>query len=477
MFSQADFNQDGSIDQNEFRQWARVQGGGGSGFDASSSVGGYSAQQYGDVSASQQYGGFEDGNLASGNVYGSNYESSQQYQPGGINAGSFSATQSGYESSSSAGGLYSGVGGLSAESKIVDYSSQTAGGLFNDPNPQIIRRAAAGGAVTYKQNILVKFLQPPPVPPPGPLIIKEVRPPQPPPPPPLVIRQRAPPLPSPPPLILRERPPQPPQSIASQTIIRRLNPIPVPPRSVIIERLPPLPPKPRDIIIERWIPYGAQAKRRVVVQRAAAARQYARPRNIIIVYEPIQARVVRQFQRLGVTPENPQAYIARYGAQLQDAHSLLQAARQAGVIEDISPPGGIASASSQFSSGFNTESYNAGFGSDATSLAAGYTSSGYEASSSGITGLQQGDDLSNLQVISGGQGLDLGSIGGQQFAYSGYDSALAGGAGISASSGFESYQQTGTGFDAAQAAFAAADRNRDGAIDQNEFRQFYQQGV
>ncbi|CAF4436592.1 unnamed protein product, partial [Rotaria magnacalcarata] len=59
---------------------------------------------------------------------------------------------------------------------------------FNDPNPQIIRRAAVGGAVTYQQKILVRFLQPPPVPPPGPLIIKEVRPPQPPPPAPLVVR-------------------------------------------------------------------------------------------------------------------------------------------------------------------------------------------------------------------------------------------------------------------------------------------------
>ena len=39
----------------------------------------------------------------------------------------------------------------------------------------------------YKQNIMVKFLKPPPVPL-GPLIIREVRPPQPPPPPPLVSR-------------------------------------------------------------------------------------------------------------------------------------------------------------------------------------------------------------------------------------------------------------------------------------------------
>ncbi|CAF1555718.1 unnamed protein product, partial [Didymodactylos carnosus] len=187
VFAQVDSNKDGSIDSNEFRQWLGGQGLN-SGFDGLSSAGGGS---------SQLYGGFESGNLSGGNLYGSTYESSQQFQQGGIDASSFSAAQSGYESSSSAAGLATGIGGVSAESSAVDYSSQSAGGLFNDPNPQIIRRQAAGGAVTYKQNILVKFLQPPPVPPPGPLIIKEVRPPQPPPPPPLVIRQRAPQLPTP----------------------------------------------------------------------------------------------------------------------------------------------------------------------------------------------------------------------------------------------------------------------------------------
>ena len=47
------------------------------------------------------------------------------------------------------------------------YLSQTATGIFNDPDPQIIRRAATEGPVTYQQRILVRFLQPPAVPPPG----------------------------------------------------------------------------------------------------------------------------------------------------------------------------------------------------------------------------------------------------------------------------------------------------------------------
>ena len=57
--------------------------------------------------------------------------------------------------------------------------------LYFDPNPQFIRKPQMIIPITYKQNIMIKFLKPPPVPL-GPLIIREVRPPQPPPPPPLV---------------------------------------------------------------------------------------------------------------------------------------------------------------------------------------------------------------------------------------------------------------------------------------------------
>ncbi|CAF1594051.1 unnamed protein product [Rotaria sp. Silwood1] len=218
------------------------------------------------------------------------------------------------------------------------YLSQSAKNIYFDPDPQIVRRATTEGPIIYQQKILVRFLQPPAIPPPGPLIIKEVRPVQPPPPLPLIVRQRAQPLPPPSPLILRERPPIPPTIIASQTIIRRLPARPVPPRSVIIERIPPPPQKPRDIIIERWIPYGPQPKRRTIVQRAPAAVPYPQPRNIVVVYEAAQAHIMRQFKKLGIIQENPQAYIARYGSSLLDSATLIQEARNAGVVEDISPP-------------------------------------------------------------------------------------------------------------------------------------------
>lgn len=109
----------------------------------------------------------------------------------------------------------------------------------------------------------------------------------------------------------------------------------MPPRTTIIERIPAAPARPRDIIIERWVPYGAAAKRRTVVQRAAAAQQYQAPFNTIIQYEAPQVRISRQFQRLGVTPSNPQAYVQQYGASLLDSVTLVQQARAAGVVEDI----------------------------------------------------------------------------------------------------------------------------------------------
>jgi hypothetical protein len=57
--------------------------------------------------------------------------------------------------------------------------------LYFDPDPQVIRKPTMASPLIYNQNIMVRFLQPPPIDQ-GPLIIREVRPPQPPPPPPLV---------------------------------------------------------------------------------------------------------------------------------------------------------------------------------------------------------------------------------------------------------------------------------------------------
>jgi len=373
-FNQADVNHDNRIDAGEFRNFLSTHGVGtggasGAGFQGAygagselalgaGGAGGYeSSSSY--SASSTNYGagadaGFGAAGLAGGAGYGaSGFSSESSYGAAGLAGGAgYGAGAAGYGATDASYNASSSNFSSSSSTAVQQYATD-AQGLFQDSNPQIIRRPAPGGVQTYTQNIRVRFLQPPPIPPPGPLIIKEVRPPQPPPPPPLRIKQQAPPLPTPPPLVLRERPPQVPASVASQTVIRRLAALPVPPRTTIIERIPAAPARPRDIIIERWVPYGAAAKRRTIVQRAAAAQQYAAPRNVIIQYEAAQVRVSRQFQKLGVTPENPQAYVQRYGAQLLDSVTLVQQARAAGVFEDISPPvvpGSFAATEGQFSS-------------------------------------------------------------------------------------------------------------------------------
>ncbi|CAF3766808.1 unnamed protein product [Rotaria sordida] len=215
-----------------------------------------------------------------------------------------------------------------------DYLLKFGANIYKDPNPQIIRR-------TLKQRVLVRYLHLPNVPPPGPLIIKEVRPPQPPPPPPLIIHEHASTLRLPPPLILRERPPTPPtlpEHIPSETTTRYLPAVPTPPRSVIVERYPSLAEMPRDIIIERWIPYGPQPQpqtaRRTIVECAPPAIEYPPPQNMTIIYGMYALRR----KKLRRNPENPADYIARYGGSLLDSATLVQTARNVGVYEDISPP-------------------------------------------------------------------------------------------------------------------------------------------
>lgn len=189
-----------------------------------------------------------------------------------------------------------------------------------DPNPQIIKKHA-NDAVTYKQEVAVRYLRPPTPPPPGPLIIKEVRNPALPAAPPIVIRQRPPRPATPPPLIIRERPPQPPVQLAPKVVTKPLPPPPPPPRRVIIERMPPLPPKPQSIIVERWLPYKQQ-KRRVVYQKAPPVQAPAPQKNLIIQWEGTQARVVKEFRNLGIIKADPNTYVQQYGTQLRPTQGL-----------------------------------------------------------------------------------------------------------------------------------------------------------
>jgi hypothetical protein len=119
-------------------------------------------------------------------------------------------------------------------------------------------------------------------------------------------------------------------------VIRKLAPIPVPPRSVVVERFPAIPARPRDVIIERWVPYSKEPqKRKVITYRAPQPRPYPAPRNTIIAYEPIQAHVVRSVHKVGVQQQNPHEYALRHGSSLLDAPTLVAQAQHLGINDDL----------------------------------------------------------------------------------------------------------------------------------------------
>ncbi|CAF2404018.1 unnamed protein product [Rotaria sp. Silwood2] len=164
--------------------------------------------------------------------------------------------------------------------------------------------------IHYKQQVNVRFLEPPPGPEPAPIIIKERQAPAPPAPPPVVIRQRPPTPPTPPPLIIRERPPTPPAQQQPQIIEKVLPPPPAPPRQVIVERLPPPPAKPRQIIYEKWLPYQETKERPVIVERAPALEIIRPPKNVIIEYEQPKAHTEQIVIDEGVFRADPQSHNA-----------------------------------------------------------------------------------------------------------------------------------------------------------------------
>ncbi|CAF0901787.1 unnamed protein product [Rotaria sp. Silwood1] len=164
--------------------------------------------------------------------------------------------------------------------------------------------------IHYKQQVNVRFLEPPPGPEPAPIIIKERQAPAPPPLPPVVVRQRPPTPPTPPPLIIRERPPTPPVQQQPQIIEKVLPAPPAPPRQVIVERLPPPPPKPRQVIYEKWLPYQETKERPVIVERAPPLEVIRPPKNVIIEYEQPKAHHEQIVIDEGVFRADPQSHNA-----------------------------------------------------------------------------------------------------------------------------------------------------------------------
>ncbi len=88
-----------------------------------------------------------------------------------------------------------------------------------------------------------------------------------------------------------------------------------------------------DIIVDKWLPYGARAERRTIVQRAPPLAQYNPPRNVIINYEGPKACIIRQIHKHGVIRCDPSAYRQQYSGQLLDSGTLAQKASAIGISE------------------------------------------------------------------------------------------------------------------------------------------------
>ncbi|CAF2667861.1 unnamed protein product [Rotaria sp. Silwood2] len=187
--------------------------------------------------------------------------------------------------------------------------------INQDPNPEYIRRPN-NEHVIYRKDIAIRYLQPPTPPPPGPIVVREIRAPLPPEAPPLVIHQRANAPMTPPPMIIRERPPMPPRIEPPCTVNKVLPPPPPLPRKVIIERQAPLPPKPQPVIIEKWLPYKPSPERRVIVERAPPVLQRPIQKNTIITHDAPHVDLIKNVRHLGVVRADPLIYTAQYGQYL-----------------------------------------------------------------------------------------------------------------------------------------------------------------
>ena len=206
--------------------------------------------------------------------------------------------------------------------------------INEDSNPEIIRKHTEHQLI-YDQEVAIRYLRPSTPQPPGEIIIRQEKNIAIPPAPPLVIRQQPPRPETPPPLIIREAPPKALAAVGQKIITISGKKLPPPPRKVVIERLAPLPSKPQALIVERWLPY-TQQKRKVIFQKNQEADSVvAKPKNVIIQWDPPAVQVKKNFKDLGVIRANPAEYVQRYGATLKAHNELPQ------FVKEIKPPTGV----------------------------------------------------------------------------------------------------------------------------------------
>jgi hypothetical protein len=173
-FDQADLNRDGYLSEGEFRNFVRNSTvgndfnnlGAGSGYGSSS----FRSSMY-DTSTAGGGGlggnlGYNAAGLGGAGFGSSSYESSYRSSVGNIGGDLANYNAAGTAGISATDVASTSFSSESQASSVQQYQTD-AQGNFKDPNPQVVRRPAQNGPLTYSQHIKVRFLQPPAVPPPG----------------------------------------------------------------------------------------------------------------------------------------------------------------------------------------------------------------------------------------------------------------------------------------------------------------------
>jgi len=174
-FAEADLNRDGYLSEGEFRNFIARNSTVGNDFNNLGAGSGYGSSGFrSTVYDASTSGGGLGGNVAynatglGGAGYGSSSYESSSYRSSVGNIGGDAANfnlvgTAGIATNDAASASFAS----SSEASSFQQYETDAQGNFKDPSPQVIRRPAQNGPLTYSQNIRVRFLQPPAVPPPG----------------------------------------------------------------------------------------------------------------------------------------------------------------------------------------------------------------------------------------------------------------------------------------------------------------------
>ena len=193
--------------------------------------------------------------------------------------------------------------------------------LNNDASPQVISKKPTN-KMHYKQQVAIRYLNPPTPPRHGDIIIRQEPDNQLPAAPPLVIRQVPAPAPTPAPIVIREAPPRPPTVLGTKIVTIAGRNLPPPARKIVLEKLPDQPEKPRSIFIEKWLPYKQQTRRVVFEKVNDCDSLLPNPKNLIIEWQKPDVEITHEVKNCGVAFADPEEYVRRYGPELSQPEDM-----------------------------------------------------------------------------------------------------------------------------------------------------------